>query len=214
MDTSFHSFSIGEMKWIKQSFIFMFKNLKVSLILAIVGMLTVFLSSKLNLLGAILTSVIFVFTLAALFNYFAKRPLHRCKNKTSLFLIAIFSVPTNIMMGSVLGILQGADTVFLTLSVVVVFSVFCALSYIIIAHIVGFIVLQDMFFEKALKAALNGLREHRLNMLMLSCLSSVILMLAALPMGLGLIIALPMHFYMYYFSYNDLYRLKTNEIDA
>ena len=202
------------MNWIKQSFIFAFKNPKESLFLIIAGMLSLYVTSFNAIVGAVITSIVFAFAQAAVFNHFAKKPLLQIKNKSSLLLMALLSIPTNIIMGSVVGLIQGAETVPMALMLVVIFAIFSALSYIVIGHAIGFIVVQEMHFEKSLNAALSGFKKHRLHLLMLSCLVSIILMFSALPMGLGLIIALPIQFYVNGFSFNDLYQLKKNEVDV
>lgn len=202
------------MKWIKQSFIFAFRNPKESLILIIVGLLSLFISSKLAIIGAVLTSVILAFIQAAVYNHLLKRPFFQIKNKSSLLLLAMLSIPTNIIMGSVVGLIQGSDNISLSLPMVVVFAIFSALSYIVIGHVVGFIVLQEMHFEKSLNAALAGFKKNRMNIFILSCLSAVLLMLSALPLGLGLIVVLPIQIYLNGFSFLDLYEFKKNEIDV
>lgn len=202
------------MKWIKQSFIFAFRQPRESLILAIIGLATLYLSSWIPLAGIAICSIVFIFTLVFLTNHMNSLPLFKVKNPSSLLLTAVLLIPTNIMMGSVIGLLQGADQLLLTLAIVTVFSVFCALSYLTLAHTVGFIVLEGMHLQKAMDAALKGFAQHRLHLLMVSCLSAIILIAAAVPRGWGFIIAIPIHFYLYYFSFRDLYQLKKNEIDA
>jgi hypothetical protein len=124
-------------------------------------------------------------------------------------LAAFILIPTNIMMGSVSGLAQGSESMFLALFMIAAFSLMCALAYLVIAHTIGFIVIKKLRFGLALEAALQGVGKNRKAFFTLCCLSALALLLSILPFGMvtgaGLIVSLPMHFYVYYFSFQDFY---------
>jgi uncharacterized membrane protein len=71
-----------------------------------------------------------------------------------------------------------------------------------------------MSFNQALEAALHGFKVHRSALLVLSLLSTLLLLIATIPLGLGLVVAIPLHFYIYYFSFRDLYGETTGQIST
>lgn len=200
------------MKWIKQSLDFLRKSPRESLIISILAMAALYLASLLHFAGAIVASICFVFLQAGVFELLSPKNqkfslawIFTKKYSAPLLLTSLVYVPTNIMMGTLIGLAQGSSSRLLAFVMILTFSFFCSLGYLLVGHTVGFILRKEMSFNQALEAALHGFKVHRSSLLPLSLLSTLLLLVAIIPLGLGLVVAIPLHFYNYSFSFRDLY---------
>lgn len=199
------------MKWIKQSFAFGRRHPRESLILAVISLAALYASSLLHVFGALLTSLVFVACQGVLFpvvSATAEGPLilpwnQLREQKAPLLITALFLAPTNVMLGSVIGLFQGSSSPALAAVMILIFSGFCGLAYLMAAHTVGGVMLKKLAFLPALEAALAGFKKHRAACLQLGLLTTLLLLASLATLGLGLIISLPLLLYAYCFSYRE-----------
>jgi uncharacterized membrane protein len=69
------------------------------------------------------------------------------------------------------------------------------------------VVLRQMRPLGAMKASFEGFQKNFWPMTVYSLLALVVLIVAAIPLGLGLLVALPVLFVSIYCSYQDIYGL-------
>ncbi len=201
------------MNWIKQSWAFQMKNPRESLLLAIFTLAALYAASLIHFAGVLIASLFFVMLQAFIFQSDLKwdspkkhfREIFSKKALPSFVLLAVFSSPTTVMMGSAIGLLQGHDSWVLVALMVGVFSTICSLTYLLIAHAIGFFTHDRISLRKALTLSIRGFLKKKTQLLGLSFFLALVFIASALPFGAGLIFTLPLQFYVYYFSYQDLY---------
>lgn len=198
------------MKWIQQSVVLFRAQLRQSLYVAVFALGVLMLSSLLGLVGVWLASISMIYLQAYLFLKMTGHDLKfyevkKIPDAKALFLLSLAMVPTNMMMGTLIGLLQGSDSVASSALLIVLFSVVCSYIYIVLFHAVGFAVLRRLGFRGALDTALKGTRKNKKSLLSLGFFLILILGICALPMGLGLAFALPVAFYSYFYSFREIY---------
>lgn len=200
------------MKWIRQSFALFKANPRQGLYVAVAGLGILVLSSFLGFAGVWFASLGMVYLQAFLFLKFSQPELSLrffdLKNfpgQRSLIVLSVLMAPTNMMMGTLIALIQGDQSWIATLLLSVVFSMVCSCVYILIFHAVGFVVIKKQSLVLAADSSLRGFHKNGRDLLALGFLLMVILALGALPLGVGLFLALPLIFYSYYFSFRELY---------
>lgn len=198
------------MKWIQQSVALFKAQPRQSLYIAIFALGILLLSSLVPFVGVWFASIGLIYLQAYLFlkmtgSKIEFYELKKIPGAKSLLWLSLVMIPTNMMMGTLIGLIEGSDAPLSAISLIIVFSMVCSYIYILIFHAVGFIVLKGLTFRWAFDAAIKGMKKNKKPLLVLGLFLIVILALATLPMGAGLVLGFPIAFYSYYYSFRELY---------
>lgn len=205
------------MNWIKQSFVFMRNNLSDALILSCLMLFCLYVCSLMGFLGVIVASLAIVILLSAFFQYIsvpnnAIKNVKLFKNKKDLLLVALLLAPTNIMLGTLVGVLQGMPSFLLSITMIIIFSFICSIAYIVIMHSICYLVLKDKNFSESLTLASKNIGNHKKDFAYLAMVISTSCILGFMTYGLLLVIAIPLIFIAGFFSFHDTEKKETNHL--
>jgi uncharacterized membrane protein len=200
------------MKWIRQSFALFKTNPRQGLYVAVASLGFLVVSSFLVFGGVWLASLGMVYLQAFLYLKLSQPELNlrffelkKFPGHRSLIVLSVLMAPTNMMMGTLIALIEGDQSWIATLILSVVFSMVCSCVYILIFHAVGFVVIKKQSLVVAADSSLRGFHKNSRALIVLGFLLMLVLALGALPLGVGLFLALPLIFYSYYFSFRELY---------
>lgn len=200
------------MKWIRQSFDLFKADPRQSLYIAVISLGLLVVSSFLNFGGVWIASLGLIYLQAFLFLKLSRSgtnpnlpEIKRMPGHRSLILLSVFMVPTNMMMGTLMALAQGDQPWWILAVMIGGFTIICSCVYILIFHAVGFVILKNQNLGRAMDSALRGFHKNGRSLIGLGILLTLIFILGALPFGVGLVVALPLILYAYYFSFRSLY---------
>lgn len=199
------------MQWIQQSIAFYKNNLRHALYLACLSLIVLVAASMLGLIGALVASVGFSYLQTLVFLSTPRHHRGAIESKLrasslhfSLLGLSLLLLPTNIMCGSLIGILFSDQSWWVMLVMTLGIGPVIGLFYLCIAYTIGFIVLEDLklrvAFDRAFAMVLKNSRK------ILGYLGVLFLLLVAsiIPLGFGLVFSLPILLYSCSFSFEGL----------
>ncbi len=188
-------------------------NLSDVLILSCLMLFSLYLSSLLGFLGVLLASACIVILLSGFFQYMSdpSHSVHKIqitKNKKDLLAVALLLAPTNIMLGTLVGILQGMPSMALSLVMIVIFSFICSLAYVGIMHTICFLILENKSFSESLLLSSKNISERKKDFAYLSLAISTSCILGFVSYGLLLVVAIPMIFLTGFYSFDEMIKKR------
>lgn len=122
----------------------------------------------------------------------------------SLIIVSVVLFPTNVLVGSALGLLQSPQGFLMTLPVVWGLLILCVYFYLVLSHSLRLRLTENVGIAKAIDivgaASLKNFQAY----FRLSFYLSLMIIVSGLTWGVGFIVTLPLVFFSSHFSYLDL----------
>lgn len=117
---------------------------------------------------------------------------------------ALVLIPTSTLLGSAIGLLESPQSIIHTAPLSFLLLIIAIYFYLILAHSIRLNLEENISLPKAIDiAALASLKNMRVYLIM-SFYLGLLILIAGLLYGVGLIVALPLLFFGTHFSYVDL----------
>ena len=193
------------MKPLKQALNLFRSELKLSLLLGFGTFFLIAIASRIPYFGAWIMTFSFLIIQIYIWSWQSQSTLKFPsalikKNFAAIVLTSLILVPTGMLLGSSAGVLQKTDQFLTSLPLAFFIIYLCLFFYIILSHALLMSLSKNMSVMKAMDECFAKSLKRPHTALLACFYLSVILLVATLPLGFGLILGFPMLFYVTYYS--------------
>lgn len=194
------------MQPLKQALNLLRTETRLALLLGSISLLTALLSLQMAVFGAVLISVVLLFSPLYIWNWQARGQRGLSfklikENATALAVLSVLTFPTGLLLGSSAGILQRTDQLLASLPQAYFLIFICLVFYAIIGQSLIFIARDNLTIAKALDLALKGLSQQILPLITMCLIIALFFIPSLFLAGLGLLLVCPVYYFsIYYFS--------------
>lgn len=130
------------------------------------------------------------------------------KNEAVTYIVmSLILLPTIILAGSALGVLQSPQSLLTTLPLSFLLLFIASYFYIVLSHSLRYHIEKKVSLAQSIDiVGLSSVRNFK-NYFLLSFYGGILLLVSEITWGVGFIISLPLIFYFNYFFYSELDRL-------
>lgn len=127
------------------------------------------------------------------------------KNEAVAYIVmSLILLPTIILAGSALGVLQSPQSLLTTLPLSFLLLLIASYFYIVLSHSLRYHIEKKVSLAQSIDiVGLSSVRNFK-NYFLLSFYGGILLLVSEITWGVGFIISLPLIFYFNYFSYSEL----------